>query len=72
MNSVVRAKVTLTLEITLAGVFGEEWAVKDLRKEAKRAVQTAIAHVSDKALGSAIRLSEIETGGLIVHLLDTD
>lgn len=73
MNSVIKARVTLTLEIPLSGVFSEDsWTLKSIRVEAQRGIDTALAHVSKQALGSAIKISQVKHDSLVVYFADKE
>ena len=61
----VKTRVTLTLEVDV-GSFGEEWTVGSLNKDAKRALETALGHLVNTMGKSAMRISNVETKGLIV------
>jgi hypothetical protein len=66
MTATVKTRVTLTLEVSV-GSFGDEWTVGSLNKDAKRAVDTALGHLTNVcATNAGMRISDIDTRGLVV------
>lgn len=67
----VKTKVTLTLVVDV-GSFGDDWHIDSLKKDAKRALDTALGHLSSTAFKSGMHISNVETKGLIVVLDDNE
>lgn len=61
----VKTKVTLTLVVDV-GNFGTDWHLASLQKDAKRALDTALGHLTSNAFKSGMHISNVETKGLIV------
>lgn len=66
----IKVRVSLTLDINV-GEFGPEWTVASLRKDAQRAVDTALGHIASLARPSGIEISSLGSRGMVVYLDDS-
>lgn len=69
--AIVKTRVTLALEVDV-GCFGDDWHIDSLKRDAKRALDTALGHLTATALKSGIKIVNVETKGLIVVFDEKD
>lgn len=71
MNATAKARITLTLELPLAGTFEEvAWTLSSVRKDAQRAVESALNQLSKLSVCTGIQISKIESTDLVVFFSD--
>lgn len=71
MNATAKARVTLTLELPLAGTFEEvAWTLSSVRKDAQRTVESALNQLSKLATCTGIQIYKIESTELAVFFSD--
>lgn len=67
----VKTRVTIDIEVDV-GSFGADWNVASLQKDAKRALETALAHLVTSSLKSGMKFSNVQHKGLIVVFDDKE
>jgi len=69
--AIVKTRVTIDIEVDV-GSFGDDWHIDSLKRDAQRALVTALGHLNATALSSGIKIVNVETKGLIVVLDDKE